>query len=297
MGSKISDEEFNIIRDISYRHFGIMFTEAKRTLIESRIHKLLLRHNIGSYGEYLEQLRIDKTGDVLAEFISAMTTNHSYFFRENEHLNFLASKALPPILKSLQSAKQYDLRVWSAGCATGEEPYMLVIWMMELLGREYGRWKAGVLATDISENALAAAVEGVYPEGKLKLIPEHLKRKYFSKQPDGQWAVAKEVRDQVVFRRFNLMTDFSVFKNRFHVIFSRNVMIYFDDASRQTLVNQFFRHTVDGGYLFVGLAESLRGENFPYRYVQPGVYQKPHANAGAEYPPKSPNRQSPFRNS
>lgn len=271
----ISNAEFNTIRDISYHHFGIRFSDAKKSLIESRIHSLLLQHNFDSYGEYLAYLQNDQEGIALPEFIARMTTNHSYFYRENDHLNFLVGRALPPILKKLQNNRQYDLRIWSAGCATGEEPYMLVMMMMDLLGNEYQRWNAGVLATDISEKALAIAKEGLYPEGKINLVPENLKRKYFSKQSNGQWAVSNKVREQVVFRNLNLMSNFSVFKNRFHIIFSRNVMIYFDTNSREILVNKFFRQTVEEGYLFVGLSESLRGEASPYRYIQPGVYQKP----------------------
>ncbi|MCH7623573.1 MAG: hypothetical protein IIB46_05775, partial [Nitrospinae bacterium] len=137
--------------------------------------------------------------------------------------------------------------------------------------------------------------EGLYPEGKINLVPENLKRKYFSKKSDGQWAVSDKVREQVVFRNLNLMTDFSVFKNRFHIIFSRNVMIYFDTKSREFLVNKFFERTVEGGYLFVGLSESLRGEASPYRYIQPGVYQKTDVNTSGENQRGFPNKKSKGR--
>lgn len=278
MNTEISNADFNTIRDISYRHFGIKFADTKRSLIESRIQKMMFHHKFSSYGQYLDYLRNDQGGNALSEFITNLTTNHSYFYREHEHLSFLATHALPPILKNLELNNQHDLRVWSAGCSTGEEPYMLVMIMMESLGKDYHRWKAGVLATDISEKALATAKEGLYPESKINLVPEHLKRKYFSELADGQWSVSKEVRDQVVFRRLNLMTDFSVFKNQFHIIFSRNVMIYFDQESRESVVKKFFRQTTEEGYLFVGLSESLRGGTIPYRYIQPGVYQKPSTN-------------------
>ena len=291
----ISDGEFNTIRDISYRHFGIRFSDVKKSLIESRIHALLLRHNFSSYAEYLSYLQNDQEGAALPEFIARMTTNHSYFYRENDHLNFLVGQALPPIIKTLEKRKNYDLRIWSAGCATGEEPYMLVMMLMDLLGHDYQRWNAGVLATDISEKALGIAKEGLYPEGKISLVPENLKRKYFSKKSDGQWAVSDKVREQVVFRNLNLMTDFSVFKNRFHIIFSRNVMIYFDTKSREFLVNKFFERTVEGGYLFVGLSESLRGEASPYRYIQPGVYQKTDVNTSGENQRGFPNKKSKGR--
>jgi len=151
---------------------------------------------------------------------------------------------------------------------------MLLMLIREVLGSEYRRWDAGILATDISDRVLAAARQGLYPEEKLSNMPAELKRKYFRQQPDGRWQVDEGLRREATFRRFNLMNNTFPFKKPFQIIFCRNVMIYFDQPTRDTLVKKFHRLTEPDGYLFIGHSETLGRSQTLYRYLLPAAYQK-----------------------
>jgi len=146
--------------------------------------------------------------------------------------------------------------------------------MKDYLGREYGLWDGGILATDISEKALRFAQEGIYPDDRAKELPAHLKNQYFTTMQDGQMAVKDVVKNEVVFRKFNLKTETFPFKKKFQIIFCRNVMIYFDKLTREKLIRQFNAITEPGGYLFIGHSETLGRDQQYYRYIMPAVYQK-----------------------
>jgi chemotaxis protein methyltransferase CheR len=146
--------------------------------------------------------------------------------------------------------------------------------MREFLGAEYAQWNAGILATDISDRVLATANAGTYPEERVAALPEPLRRKYFQRLPDGQWRVVDTLKKEATFRRFNLMNERFPFKSPFHIIFCRNVMIYFDQPTRETLVRKFHQFTEPGGYLFIGHSETLGREQSLYRYLMPATYQK-----------------------
>jgi len=270
----LSEKEFRAIRDIVYKHFGITLTDRKRSLIIGRLQKLLHERGFKSFRQYCEYLLADATGEALLELASRISTNHTFFNREKVHFDYFTAKALPQAAAGLKAAGSRDLRVWSAGCSTGEEPYMLVMLMIEYFGNEYGMWDAGALATDISETALATAGKGIYSGERMALVPSALKSKYFVDLHNGEWAVSDRVRREVTFRRFNLMNERFPFKKPFHVIFCRNVMIYFDQVTRDRLVQRFFDATVQGGYLFIGHAETLGRGRSPYQYIMPAVYRK-----------------------
>jgi chemotaxis protein methyltransferase CheR len=151
---------------------------------------------------------------------------------------------------------------------------MIIMLMMEHLGKEYGLWNGGILATDISEKALKFALEGVYPDDRAKELPPRLKIQYFNTMQDGQLAVKDVVKKEVVFRKFNLKNNTFPFKKRFQIIFCRNVMIYFDNSTRDKLLQHFYANTEPGGYLFIGHSETLGRDQQYYRYIMPAVYQK-----------------------
>lgn len=272
---RLHGREFARIQRLVYHHFGIRLGPAKREAVEGRLQLLLRETGFDSFGHYCDHLEADSSGRALSELFNRISTHHTYFFREEGHFDFLLDRALPPMLEALQRAGEPDVRLWSAGCSSGEEPYMLAMLLMEHLGPAYRQWHAGVLATDVSAEALARAEAAVYPEERLRLVPPAIRAKYFEPAGPEHWRVAEHVRREVVFRRFNLRTTVLPFRRPFHVIFCRNVMIYFDDEVRQKLVCRFYEHTVPGGYLFVGHSETLRGLRHPWHYVQPAVYRKP----------------------
>ena len=188
---------------------------------------------------------------------------------------YLVRHVLPEMTEELKRRNEYDFRLWCAGCSSGEEAYMLSMLMMEFFGAQYGQWKAGVLATDISEKALLVAEKGLYPEERISLLPGEYKSKYFQPLPDKHWQVKPLVQREVVFRKLNLMNTSFPFKKPFHVIFCRNVMIYFDKPTRDALIQRFYDILVPGGYLFIGHSETIDRAHSAFRYIKPALYQKP----------------------
>lgn len=269
----ISAEEFEQLRRIIYTRFGIHLTEKKRSLVVGRLQKLLRQKGFTTFQSYLDYL--EQSGDTgLSDLINLISTNYTYFNREKDHFTFLEESVLPIVSEKLAAQNQRDLRIWCAGCSTGEEAYMLLITMMEYFGSDYKRWDAGILATDISERALRIAKEGVYSAERLESLPEKWRQRYFRKRSDGQFEIIPQVRQEATFRRFNLMNTTFPFKKPFHIIFCRNVMIYFDQQTRHSLVERFCQHNTPGGFLFIGHSETLGRGHPQYEYLHPAVYRK-----------------------
>lgn len=273
----ISDQEFDQLRQLIYRHFGINLTDQKKSLVIGRLQKILRQFGFVRFEQYYQHVIADTSGDALNNLVNQISTNHTFFFREKEHFDFFLATALPEAIARSRAAGQKVLRVWCAGCSSGEEAYTLAILMRECLGREYSSWDAGILATDISAKVLAIAEAGIYADDRVELLPVILKQRYFSRLSDGQWVVNSDVKQEVTFRRFNLMNEQFPFKRPFDIIFCRNVMIYFDQPTREALVNRYFQNTLLGGYLFIGHSESLPRDRCPYAYVSPAIYRKAKA--------------------
>ncbi len=270
----ISDQEFRQLRDLIQCRFGINLTEQKRSLLVGRLQKLMRQLGLVTFQQYYEYLTKDKSECALGELVDLISTNHTYFNREKEHFDFFFETALPAVVDKLRKAGKKDLRIWCAGCSTGEEPYTLLMLMMEYLGSEYGSWSAGILATDISDRALSVARRGVYSRDRVDQLPESLRRKYFTPAGMNEMAVTERVKKEATFRRFNLMNDRFPFKQPFQMIFCRNVMIYFDQPTRDALIKRYHQHTEPGGYLFIGHSETLGRSQDLYRYLIPALYQK-----------------------
>ncbi len=271
---QISDHEFQLFATMVYDRFGIHLTEQKMSLVSGRLQKKLRELSLSSFKEYYEYIIHDKSQQSLIELINLLTTNHTFFFREKTHFDFFIHQALPELKSQLISNNLRDLRIWSAGCSSGEEPYTLVMLLMEFLGTDYSHWDAGLLATDISEKVLSFAKIGIYPEDRVKDLPPLYKQKYLQKLPNHQWEVIAKIKNEVTFRRFNLMNQQFPFKKQFHMIFCRNVMIYFDPPTRHELVQRFYQHLAPGGYLFIGHSETLGRENNLFEYIKPALYRK-----------------------
>ena len=270
----ISDAEFTRLRDLIYHRFGINLTEQKRSLLVGRLQKLMRQLNLPTFSAYFDYLDNDKTEAGLSELVDLISTNHTYFNREKDHFDYFSQTALPAVIEKLKQQNRKDLRIWCAGCSSGEEPYTLLMLMMEYLGADYNSWDAGILATDISDRALTVARRGVYATDRVMQLPEPLRRKYFTAAGQGEMTVVDKIKKEATFRRFNLMNTTFPFKKPFQMIFCRNVMIYFDQTTREALVSRYHQHTEPDGYLFIGHSETLGRSQTLYRYLKPALYQK-----------------------
>jgi len=272
---KISDREFQAIRDLVYSNFGINLTEQKRGLVVGRLQKLLKTMQIDTFEEYIDYIRQDSTGRALVELVNRISTNHTFFFRESDHFDYFRKEVLPfwdQTISKKGGAK--DLRIWCAASSSGEEPWSILMTMKECFGKNYSSWDAGLLATDISEKVLQQAQIAVYSQESVKNVPQDLLKRYFTTTPAGDWQVNADLRREIVFRRFNLMSTTLPFKRKFHAIWCRNVMIYFDEPTKLALANRMYDATEPGGYLFIGHSESLGRDKTPWKYVKPAVYRK-----------------------
>ncbi|MDD4736465.1 MAG: protein-glutamate O-methyltransferase CheR [Kiritimatiellae bacterium] len=271
-GMSITDHEFDRIRELVYSRFGINLTEQKRSLVVGRLQKVLKQKNFATFSDFIRYVEADKTGEALDTLVNRISTNHTFFFREKEHFTYLTEQALPEVVGRMSDR---DMRLWCAACSSGEESYGLAMLLMDYFGEDYRNWNAGLLATDISAHVLGIARRGVYPSDRVREVPPMMKNRYFTKVDKENYQVTEAVRREVTYRRFNLMnTDFP-FKKPFHIVFCRNVMIYFDVETRDALARRFFDHMMPGGYLFIGHSETLRRDICPFEYVRPAVYRKP----------------------
>lgn len=271
--SRLTDGEFRAIARLVYEKFGICLTEEKRGLVLGRLQSVLHRRQIRTFSEYLEQIEQDRTGTMMSELVNQISTNHTSFFRENNHFQFFQQKVLPDVTERLQQQRRRDLRIWCAACSSGEEAYTIQMCTMKTLGLQYPMLDAGLLATDISTKVLTQATQGVYSSDRIKEIPKDYLQSFFILQGDDSYQVKENVRKEIMFRRFNLMNKVFPFKP-FQIIFCRNVMIYFDANTRMSLLQRLYHCLEPGGYLFVGHSESINSGSTPFRNLVPAVYQR-----------------------
>ncbi len=268
-----SDQEYHLLRDLVYERFGIALGEQKRALISGRLQKVLREKGFSSFQEYYQYVISDPSGEALSTLINRISTNHTFFYRESDHFDFFRETVLPEILAAQRTRGQKKLRLWCPGCSSGEEPYTLAMLLVEYLAADFAHWDVGILATDISARVLEIASAGTYAAESVKRLPAKLVHKYFLRLPNGETQVHEQIKKLVLYRRLNLMRSDFPFRGKFHVIFCRNVMIYFDHPTRQELVQRFHRLLEPGGYLFVGHSESLGRSDTRFRYIKPAVYQ------------------------
>jgi chemotaxis protein methyltransferase CheR len=265
----LTAKEYQQIRQLAYQQFGLDLQDSKQQLMAARLTKQVRALGLRSFEAYYRHVTEDRTGKSLEVMINALTTNHTSFFREPTHFEFLKSVLLPQIQTRSQVA------VWSAACSTGEEPYSIALTLLDALG-EVSRAKIRILATDISTRVLAQAEKGAYQAARFgNLSPAYLRR--YVLKGEGRWKdwflMKREVRSLIEFRRLNLIENFS-HNEVFPVIFCRNVMIYFDRQKQQEVVNRLAEAIEPGGYLFVGHSESLNSIQHPLQYVAPAIYRK-----------------------
>jgi len=271
---RLKDREFQQLRSLVYDMFGINLTEQKRALVLGRLGKVLREKSFTNFEQYLDYVTNDKSGEAISTLIDRISTNHTFFYRESDHFDHFLSVCLPEWIQRKQQAGDRKLRIWVAGCSSGEESYMLSMLLHEALGREIRNWDVGILATDISITSLEKAVNGVYSEENARHLPPTLRHKYMIDQRDGTYVVHPNLKNLVTHRKLNLMNRSYPFRGLFQFIFCRNVMIYFDRPTREALVRRFHQYTESAGYLFIGHSETLGRSNELFQYIRPAVYRK-----------------------
>lgn len=274
----LTDLEFGMLRKLVYVLTGIKLADAKRHMLRSRLTRRLRALGLTSFTDYHNLVESQApSGAEVTEFINAVTTNKTDFYREPHHFEFVTERVLPEIERRTRTGTR-QLRVWHAGCSTGEEPYTMAIALHEALSRR-GQWTVRQLATDIDTSVLDHALRGQYEIERLKPVPNQLRSKYFLRgkgDNSGLVQVKPELAEWLTFRRLNLLDDPWPFKTnpQFDIILCRNVMIYFDKPTQQRLVERFLQHLTPGGYLMIGHSESLFGISNGFASLGKTIYQR-----------------------
>ncbi|MGE4555264.1 MAG: protein-glutamate O-methyltransferase CheR [Desulfovibrionaceae bacterium] len=265
---------FGRFSEFIHAEFGIKLPPSKKTMLEARLQKRLRFLGFDSHKQYCEFVfSPEGMQKELIHLIDVVTTNTTHFFREPRHFEILNESVLPALYRT--HANRKPIKVWSAGCSTGEEPYTLSMVLAEFAARNQGfRWN--ILATDISTEVLGQAARAVYSEDKAESIPLPLKKKYLLRSKDRSRKLVridKSLRSNIEFRRLNFMDEFDLGEIK-DVIFCRNVVIYFDRQTQERLFNKFCRHMGPDSYLFIGHSESLTGMDLPLEALAPTVYRR-----------------------
>ena len=270
--AEITEAQFHQISRQVKELCGINLHVGKKELVKARLGKRLRVLGLCSYGEYIAHLQSDSTGDELTAMLDVISTNQTNFFREPDHFEYLANRILA---SKADNGKPRRLRIWSAGCSSGEEPYSIAITVREALPNVQ-LWDVRILATDLSTRMLKQARRGAYTREHLETVPPLLRSKHFTTiktDTERLHRVSAALRGMVHFSRLNLMDAWPM-RGPFDVIFCRNVMIYFEKSMQARLVGQFRDLLAPGGTLFIGHSESLTGVRHQFQYVQPTVYEK-----------------------
>ncbi len=271
-GPSLTDAEFEEARELVYKLSGLDLGDGKGSLIAGRIGPIVTRDGYRSFSDYLKAVKSDPSGRLRSEFVDRLATNHTFFHREPEHFDFFVQTAMPETIKDQTKKGKTGVRIWCAASSTGQEPYTLAMLMLQALGPSRQSWDTGILATDISSTALATAKEGRYPSDTIQRLPNPLQR-FFEPAGAGNVAVTAHIKKEVTYRRFNLLNERYPFKQQFDSVFCRNVMIYFDNDTRRSVVGKMLGVTRVGGYLFVGAAEAIP-PGFNVTQVAASVYRK-----------------------
>lgn len=265
----LHDDEFAAIRSLVKAQTGISLSEAKRELVYSRLVRRLRKLGIATFGEYIELLAAGQPEE-LEEFTNAITTNLTAFFREGHHFEFLAKTVLPELEK--RNAATRRIRIWSAGCSTGEEPYSIAMTIQENAAHLRG-WDIRILATDLDSNVVAHSKRGAYREDRFEKVPQARVKRWFDPAADGSWVAKQELKSMISFNQLNLMHEWPM-KGQFDVIFCRNVVIYFDKDTQKTLFDRMAERQRQDSWLIIGHSESLFKVTNRYQLIGKTIYKR-----------------------
>lgn len=273
----LSDEEFRLIRDLIYSHCGIYFDSDATYLLEKRLAKRVQLHHLAGFKDYYHFLKYNRNRDQeLSDIMDVLTTNETYFFRESFQLKAFTDEIIPALREAKLKNGDLTLRIWSAGCSSGEEPYTIAMLLLEMGG--FAGWNVEIIGTDISQRVIQQARKGLYGKSSFRVTDESYIRRYFTEQ-DGMYRVNDKVRELVTISHLNLLDANRIaLLGRMDIIYCRNVIIYFDQAARRKVIDSFYRTLRDGGYLLLGHSESLMNIStaFTLKHLKNDmVYQKP----------------------
>lgn len=267
----MTDEEFTRITSYMKQNYGIELAE-KREIVRGRLENHIKSGGWKSFKDFMNEVESDRSGTQETMLVNLLTTNYTYFMREFEHFEFFRTVVLPWIKQT--EGRKKDMRIWCGAASTGEEPYMIAMVIADFLGIEKEQWDSTLLATDVSTRALQQAIVGVYRDEQLKNVPEQWKKHFFQSMAGGtQFKVKDELKKKILFRQFNLMNPFP-FKRKMHTVFLRNVMIYFNEQTKQELIRKVYNFMEPGGYLFIGMTETLNRNTTQFEIVKPSIYRK-----------------------
>ena len=270
---ELSDKQFSAIAQLVYKMAGINLTSGKKQLVRARLNSRLRELKLPDFDSYINHIQSDGSGNELVLMLDSISTNLTSFFREGHHFAYLRQEILPQIAAAAKGERR--VRIWSAGCSSGEEPYSIAISLSEAIQNGLG-WDLKILATDLSTRVLAKAATGIYANQQVDGIPRNILMRHFGKVTiDGvpAWQIKPTLRKMITFGRVNLMERWPM-QGPFDVIFCRNVMIYFNKQTQNVLINRYYDLLRPGGVMFIGHSESLAGTSHKYKYVKPTIYQK-----------------------
>lgn len=268
----LTDKEFEKIQVYIYKYCGINLTPVKKTMVQSRLFKLLQKSQFASYGEYLDfALNSDQGKNELVELVDVITTNKTDFFREPAHFDFIKTELLPAFIKH-----NNIFNVWSAGCSTGAEAFTTAIVLNEFK-RMHNNFNYEIMATDISTKVLQAAKQAIYKLEEVNVIPMELKKRYLLKSKNHDEKIVRfvpELRHKVKVGYLNLIDSKYEIKNKFDLIFCRNVLIYFDQKTRESILKKLCAQLNEGSILMLGHSESIFNMDLPLKQIQPSIFYK-----------------------
>lgn len=274
--NSMSNSDFNRFSKFIQVEYGIRMPSSKKTTLEVRLYKRLKALGMESFGQYCNYVFSPKGIECeIPHMIDVITTNMTVFFRDTESYDYLVQTVLPNLINQHGSGVREKLMLWSAGCASGEEPYTLAMVLSEFTEKHHG-FDFSVLATDVSTRVLKTAKRGIYEQDKTTTIPTGLKMKYLMRSKDREKRLVRivpELRSLVKFRRLNLMENFGM-REPMDIIFCRNVIIYFNRTTQEKLLKRICDHLRPGGYIFLGSSENLVGFNMPLEHVSSTIYRK-----------------------
>ena len=276
----LSDSDFSRLSNFIHDTCGIKMPPIKKTMLEGRLYKRMRKLGMKSISEYCEYLFSPQGVEhELVHMIDVITTNKTDFFREPKHFDYLVQEALPELISGKRAGIRKQIKIWSAGCSTGEEPYSIAMLLSEYAEKNPEiKLNYSILATDISTSVLQKGKLAIYDEEKIEDIPDDLKKKYLlqsRKREKCLIRIAPELRESVRFQKLNIIDNDFRMNEQMDIIFCRNVVIYFDKTTQDIVLNRFYQQLNPGGYIFMGHSETLHGFNINFIQIEPTIYRKP----------------------